>query len=339
MKLTLPDLYRSIDQNIQTLYVFPRIHRSSVWNPYLSLLYKDFLVTGNNSAGITCNSPHPLLPIFIVKKLLGEKSIVHYHWLDFSTITGFITLLWKMSLLLMYKAMGGNIVWTVHNMRPHTSAFPMLNNWFYQLMAATATRIHVHCKEAIHIMVPILQAKEEKFCVIEHPYYPVNIIEKDKAINHLRRNMCVTWDFSKPLFLMYGVIASYKGIIPVIKLSIKNNHQLIIAGRDLKGEGAYLNQIRSLVDDKRNITLLHNFFSKEDEKYLFNAVNCVVFNYTETISSGSVILARCYKKDILIPDIGCLKEINGNGVYKFNSLDELEKQLIDYSQSSEKTSI
>ncbi len=331
MKSNLVDLYRSIDKNIQTVYVFPRIPLSSKWNPYLSLFYKDFIGPEKNTTGITCKSPHPLLPVFIIKKLLGEKSIIHYHWLEFSEIKGFFILFWKMCLLLIYRVAGGNIVWTIHNKQPHRNNFFLLNNWFYKLMAKIAKRIHVHNNEAVNIMPLILGVKEEKFYVIEHPVYPVTIIEKKEAKSYIHQKMQIAIDDTKPVFLMYGFIAPYKGTALPVQLCIKNNLQLIVAGDCRKGEGAYLKYIKTLIKDKKSIYLRHSFLSAEDEMNLFNASDCVVFNFKDTLSSGSVVLAQSYKKDIIIPHVGCLKEMQGTGINKFMTKIELEQQLLDYA--------
>ena len=336
MKSTLPDLYRSIDKSIRTLYVFPRIPLSSIWNPYLSLLYKDFLVPENNTTGIICKSPHPLLPVFIIKRLFGERSVVHYHWLEFSDIPGFIILLWKLFLLLTYRAVGGKIVWTIHNRRPHRNKYALLNSLFYRVMAKLAQKIHVHNNEAVQSMAQILYVQEDKFYVIEHPRYPVTLIKKEKAINWLRQNMRIPLDNTKPLFLMYGFIAPYKGTALAVQACIKNNLQLIVAGECLKGEEAYLKYIKALINNNKNTSLRQDFLSAEDEMYLFNAADCVVFNFKDILSSGSVILAQCYKKDIILPDVGCLKEMEGDDIFKFTTTDELEQQLIAYSKSTVK---
>jgi hypothetical protein len=292
----------------------------------------------NSSSNISCKSPHPLLPVFIIKKLLGERSVVHYHWFEFSDIQGFFILLWKLFLLLTYRIVGGNIIWTVHNKHPHRNNFYLLNTHFYKIIAHIAERIHVHCREAVHIMVPVLGVQEDKFYVIEHPYYPVSFVEKEEAVRYIQRNMQITPDISKPVFLMYGFIAPYKGTALVIHTCVKNKLQLIIAGECLKGEDAYLDYIETLVKGKNNIWLRQYFLSAEDEKFLFNAVDCVIFNFKDTLSSGSVILAQSYKKDIIIPHVGCLKEMQGDGIYKFHTKNELEQQLINYTNSFSKKS-
>ena len=139
--------------------------------------------------------------------------------------------------------------------------------------------------------------------------------------------MNITLDPSKPAFIMYGAIAAYKGILDVMKLFIKNNHQLIIAGLIKKGEKRYLKEIETLLENIPNIFLVHHFISQEEEKSLFSAVDCAIFNFKEILSSGSVMLALSYKKDVIIPNIRFLQELAGPHIYKFNSYNELKDQI------------
>lgn len=327
MSNKLTELYRSINKDVETVYVFPDIESSSKYNPYLKMLYQELLFQSEEGNNIRCTSPHPLFPLFIVKKLFGEKSIVHYHWLHFFDITSFLIVLWKLSLLIMYKFAGGKIVWTVHNKYPHVKKYLKLNLIFRKLLAKMAAKIHVHYREAISIMAPILNVPQEKFFVVKHPYYPVTLVDKKVAENYLIQNMNIILNTSKPVFIMYGAIAPYKEIINVIKLFIENNSQLIIAGTCKKGEEQYQKEIEALLQDIKSIYLVHHFISQEEEKNLFNTVDCAIFNFKETISSGSVMLALSYKKNIIIPNIGCLKELSGPGIYKFNSQSELKNQI------------
>lgn len=327
MQTKLVELYRSIDNNVRKIYVFPRIKLMSKYNPYLELFYSDFLSPSKNNTNIVCTSPHPLLPLFVMKKLFGERSIVHHHWLEFSDFQGLLVLLWKMGTLLLYKFTGGNIVWSVHNKYPHRNKHLFINSFFQRLMASIAVKIHVHCKEAVTIMIPILKAAPDKFCIIEHPIYSVKRIDHGQARTYLVKEIIQNINTSKPLFLMFGNIAEYKGIIDIIPIIEEDIGQLIIAGKCKKGETIYLHRIEKAVAGKKHIHLINRFISKEEEIYLFNAIDCVIFNFSDILSSGSVILALSYKKDMVVPNIGCLKELSGPNIFKFNSQSELKNQI------------
>lgn len=121
MSAELINIYKeAIGRDIEAVYVFPRIELSSIYNPYLKLLYEDI-------TDIPIISVNPLNPVFLFKKLKGEKSIVHYHWLEFCNLKEFIILIYKLFLLLIYKMSGGTIIWTMHNLTPHCKKFQKPN--------------------------------------------------------------------------------------------------------------------------------------------------------------------------------------------------------------------
>ena len=327
MSKKLLELYRSIDKNVEVIYVFPDIKRSSEYNPYLKLFYNDFLLKSKKKSPIQCLSPHPLFPIFILKKIFREKSIVHYHWFEFSDIRGFLVLIWKLSLILIFKLFNGHIVWTVHNKYLHSKKYLQCNMFLRKIMAKIAARLHVHCKEAIPVMAPILNVQEDKFFVVEHPFYPVLIIDCHKARNRLQSILFPLINRKKPIFLMYGNIGKYKGLIDVIPLISDETGQLIIAGKCKKGEEKYLEEIENVIEGKRNIYLLNRFIDKSEEQLLFNASDCVLFNFQDILSSGSVMLALSYKKRIILPESICFNSLSDPGILKFNSKDELKNHI------------
>lgn len=327
MNSQLIELYRSIIEDVEAVYVFPDIEGSSKYNPYLKLFYNELLSKSEKGNTIRCTSPLPLFPLFIVKRIFAEKSIVHYHWLNFFNIRGFFVISWKLSLLLLYKFLGGHIVWTVHNKHLHSKKYLRINMFFRRLMAKIATKLHVHCKEAGTIMAPILQINEDKFFIVKHPMYPVVPMDFKKAREYLAKTLLPNINTTKPLFLMYGNIGEYKGIIDIIPLITSDIGQLIIAGENKKVERRYLRNIESVIQDKNNICLINGFLPEEDEKFLFSAADCILFNFKEILSSGSVMLALSYKKKIVIPNIGCLKGLSGPDIYKFNTQTELKERI------------
>lgn len=327
MNSRLIELYRSIIEDVEAVYVFPDIEGSSKYNPYLKLFYKELLSESEKGTTIRCTSPHPLFPLFIVKRIFTEKSIVHYHWLNFFDLRGFFVISWKISLLLLYKVLGGHIVWTVHNKHLHSKKYLRVNMFFRRLMAKIATKLHVHCKEAAAIMASILQVNEDKFFIVRHPMYPVVPMDLKKARKYLVKTLLPNINIAKPIFLMYGNIGEYKGIIDIIPLITTDIGQLIIAGENKKVERHYLRNIESVMQDKNNIYLINGFLSEDDEKHLLSAADCILFNFKEILSSGSVMLALSYQKKIVIPNISCLKELSGPDIYKFNSQTELKERI------------
>ncbi len=319
----LTELYTSIEKNVFRVYVFPRIQQASHWNPYLSNLYKGHLSSSDSSTTFHCESPHPLAPQFILRRALGEKSIVHYHWLEFSDLFGLITLIWKLILLCMYKLCGGNIVWTIHNKRPHRNKYYTLNRLFSLGMASIADTLHVHSEESISLLSRFLSVSKSKFYVIAHPPYTVSLIDKEASRNELQSSWGIRIDNSKPLFLMYGSIAPYKGTIAVADIAVQLDLQLILAGETKKGDEYYINQVNKCIKNHSSVFLKNQFISLKEEQLLMSAADYVIFNFSDLLSSGSVVLAQSYKKRIIIPDSHLIKTTKGTALYTFKSKEEL----------------
>lgn len=335
MSITLTEKYQELVPGISVIYIFPRIKEFSRHNPYLLEFYKELLST---DSVIRCTSPHPLRPFFIVRKVLGEKSIVHYHWLECNDFRGLGVLLWKMTLVALYRLCGGYVIWTIHNRYPHAGKYKTINNVVRRYMAKIAGRLHVHCNEAITEMAPLLRVAAEKFFVIPHPLYPVRIIDAFEAKAFIKK-FSPELDQAKTIFIMYGQIAPYKGILEVVELFPQLcGCQLIIAGTYKKGACSYLQEIEKRCKEKNNIILIKRFLSDKEEMNLFNAADCVVFNFKDILTSGAVVLAQSYRKPIIIPFIGCLKALSGPGVHTFHSRQELEMLLNRLASNSDSLS-
>ena len=134
-------------------------------------------------------------------------------------------------------------------------------------------------------------------------------------------------DNDEKVFLVFGQIAPYKGIEGITEAFLKttNRYHLIIAGNVKRGSEAYFNKIKQKTAGAERITIIDQVIPDEDVPLFFNSADYAVFNFTDILTSGGVVLALSYKKNIIIPSSGCLKEAEGPLVTKFLGQAELEK--------------
>ena len=323
-KLLLEE-YRKLVPRLTAVYVFQQITCSSVYNPYLSELYTDLL--NREKPEIGCTSPHPLVPVFIIKKIFGEKSIVHYHWLEFDDVKGLFVVLWKLFLMILYRMAGGTVVWTIHDEAPHANKYLPINRFFQRIMVGIASRFHVHCETAARMMAEKLGVPASRFFVVPHPLYTVTIMETPAAKIYVQQHVMPQLCLDEPLFLCYGFIAAYKRIIEIVRLFPETGGQLVIAGHYKNGEKEYYDEVCRQIRGRKNILLYHVFLSQEQEQYLCNAADCFVFNFRTILTSGSVILGLSYKKPVIVPAIGCLAELSGPLVIHFDTQEKLGEIL------------
>ena len=130
------------------------------------------------------------------------------------------------------------------------------------------------------------------------------------------------------IYLMFGQIREYKGILPVAKIftnfSERKTKKLIIAGSNK--EAKYVSKLEQLTRQHTTIMLIPHFISKEDESYFYGAVDKVIMNHKQVLTSGAAILAINYGKKLLVPDVCCLSELEG--VQIFTSKEELARQIL-----------
>lgn len=316
MSDTLYNIYKeAAGEYVETVYVFPRIDLSSKYNPYLSLLYKDL-------TNINVESVNPLIPKFIIRKIKGENSIVHYHWLEFCNLKELIILLYKLSLLFIYLMAGGKIVWTMHNLAPHCKKFQKGNLFFRKWMIRTVKFIILHSEQAKPAVSSYYRIPSKMIRVVPHPKYPVTIEDREKSIEKISRKYKIKLNKSQPIFLIYGRISQYKGILEVVKVFIKNEYQLIIAGDTAKESSEYVNIIKELSNKTKNITLINKFIPSNEESFLFGASDICIFNFSKMLSSGSILLADSYQKDIIAP-ASAKKLTDNNNINTFSNHEEL----------------
>ncbi len=241
--------------------------------------------------------------------------------------------IWKICLLSIYRVAGGKIVWTAHNIEPHFPKYRRLNRGLRRLWAKLPHKIHVHCHYAVTVMAVFLNVDHKKFFVAEHPVYPAKIIPKSNARKALLKIIPeLTTTEGKTFYLMIGYIAAYKGIREIIEifLTLPVNQVLIIAGLVKKNEEPYFQQLQYLKKGKSNIVLYPNYIVDEELSVMLSAVDYVVFNFSVILTSGSVALAQSYQQKIIIPNIGCMQELKGADVIKFNTPQELQQLFTDF---------
>jgi glycosyltransferase involved in cell wall biosynthesis len=330
---SLAEEYRKLNPSFSILYVVPLINYHIRNTDYLYLLYKQIL----NDPGIKLINLSAAGHYNLTGKGI-KNSVLHYHWFEASDIKSLLGIFWKIFWIIIYKLAGGKIVWTVHNRYPHAASFMWLNKPLRRLMAKLADRLHVHCPAATDIMCPVLNVDKNKFFVYPHPFYPAVTEGKAAALKKLsaKYNIACSADIVKT-FLVFGQIAPYKGITGIIDTFKKSgkNYRLIIAGTVKKGTEKYYRQVIQKSAEMPCISIISIVIPDEDVPLFFNTADYAVFNYTEVLTSGGVILALSYKKQVIAPAIGCLKEIADPLMKHFNSHAELEKIVSDITRGND----
>lgn len=321
--------YRAIQPHVSTVYITPDIHRMAASDPYPYALYSEVL-DAERRGELRIHTMKVLTPALILRRLRGERSIVHHHFFEIRDLSSFINVWWKTLLLTLYRIAGGRIVWTIHNTYPHERTMLWLIRPLRKYIARVSTHLHVHCREAVRIMSDVLHLPTDKFFVIEHPLYNAIWIEQHDARQQLeRRYPELRLPHDRPLVLMLGAIARYKGIEGVVDLigQLDQPPALIVAGAVKKGNSRYAATLRRAAAEQPYTRITTSRIPDSDMPLFYNAADYILFNYTDILTSGGAAWARSYRRPIIIPRKGCLRELTGSSITAFDNTEELRSIL------------
>jgi len=327
---SIVDAYRKIEPEVSRVYVIPSIPAVAAQNPYLRLFYSPVEKTD-----ITLNSTSLLSPIILLRRILGEKSILHHHWFECHNFFSMINLIYKLKILLAYRLLGGKLVWTMHNLQPHHRRYLTANRILRKLWSKLPNRLHVHCSTAVQEASSHFNISPERFFVVPHPLYPVERSEKREARSELGKRYPQLEGLKTPIILMQGYIAEYKGIMEVLNLLQQHSIDLslIIAGPVKRYEEEYATKVKELAANLQNAHFIEGYLEQDELDVFFGAADFVLLNYQSILHSGGAILAESYGKSMIAPRKGCLKELTNARL--FSNEGELLKIMQDISEKSE----
>jgi beta-1,4-mannosyltransferase len=325
-----PDLKALIQSEFglpEKLYITPHLNEAGL-NPYLTRLYGPFEGT-HNSLLRPLASIDFLVPFFR-RVLHGEKSVWHQHWLQFSGFPTWFRTQFRLTASALYVLAGGRILWTIHNARPHVEKYVRLNLWYCKMLARLSSRFHVHNLETVQVVMDLFAVPASRICVLAHPHFETSPIPNAQARTGLGKRYGLDAEGRK-LFLMFGVIAGYKGIREVVEIFRRIDPRkglLIIAGPPRGNEPEYARSLRSN-GLPPSVALLDRMIPEADVNLFLCGADWAIYNHARSLNSSAMQLAFDYGCPILTPNLEAASVFEGKTVVKFHSLQELEKLILE----------
>lgn len=323
---SLSDIYASLGTDAKTIFVVPQIRFEQPETDYLYLLYKSLIDSKNYTIKSTSFLSHYK---FVLHTLFQRKTILHYHWLEFQDLKSLFGMPWKLLWILLFKAFGGKLVWTIHNLQPHDQKWLGAHHKIHKWMANLADKIHIHCENTSEIVQKKFNISTEKIFILPHPTYPSVDIDKIRSLKVLDEKFDINLDQDKPVLLIFGNISTYKRIENILDLVDEEviPIQTIIAGPVKKGQGILGKRLSLRAGTNTDIHLHQKYVEDNDIPFFFGAADFCFFNYDKILTSGSVLLAHSYHKKIIAPDLGCISDLkNEKNVFLFSS--DREKRVM-----------
>ncbi|MEW5766880.1 MAG: glycosyltransferase [bacterium] len=279
-------------------------------NPYCELLYTHIEALGVpviKEADFTCR--------WLIQNRRQVK-VLHFHWLAHryqhwrGGIFSFFTLTVFMGRLLLALLLRYRLVWTMHNYLPHESPNRVVD-YMARLLMINLAKVIVHCGPARDLIANKVIHKK-KISVIPHGNY-ISVYQNDIGKGEARERLGLPPEAK--VFLSFGLIRGYKGTERLIRdfagLNLSGAY-LLIAGQPYESAEEEMIKRRGGMSPV-NIQFHLGFIPCQEVQYFFKAADVAVFPFEQILTSGSVILSLSFARPVVVPRLGCMRELEGSG--------------------------
>ncbi|NHN37600.1 glycosyltransferase [Pseudomaricurvus alcaniphilus] len=249
----------------------------------------------------------------------GDGHVFHLHWLNpvFSNAPS----VWAaerqkdefIGKLKEFTALGGTVIWTIHNVLSHDRRYEDVERSLSQSVADIAAKVHVHSQLVIEEIKNEYSISADKVIVLPHPNY-IDVYQNYITPKVARDYFKIPDDTI--VFSFIGQLRPYKGLRELIEAFRKlkrefSNIHLLISGKPVHPYNSEsIRQLTSGVDD---CTVVSDFIPDDQLQLHFNATDFVVLPYLNVLTSGSVLNALSFSRPVIAPCMGVLPETIVNG--------------------------
>lgn len=286
-------------------------------NPYQSELIAA-LETRNVSVEAT--NVGWMFPLLSGVRRHGVPDVVHLHWLHRFVITNrrfpsVLAVLLGLRLvfeLIVLRALGVRLVWTVHNLLDHERVAPRSELAVRHAVARLVDRIVVHCGEAIESVEETYRLPErvsDRARVVPHGNFS-GVYEDDISESAAREQLDLPPDV--PVITFFGLIRPYKSVPELIETfkRVSGDARLLVAGNPWNED--LEDRVRAAgADDERVRTVLEYIPDEEVQVYL-RASDAIALPFDSVLTSGSAVLAMTFGCAVVAPSMGCLPGLIGS---------------------------
>ncbi len=278
-------------------------------NPYQSLLAQSLVAQGVR-VGFHA-MPHGLFALNRLPSLVRNNKTLHLHWVN-DLITHLVwsqNPLWRrfkrwclwMDVMLV-RARGTRVVWTVHNLVSHESADPSAEMAARRTLAHCCSRLVVHSASAVReLEAAWAMDLSHRASVVPHGNYDGCYPLAQGESTALRQRLGIPTDALCILF--FGAVRRYKGVLTLVQAMAKVQRQdvrLIVAGKP--NEASLKAELESAAVADKRIVLALEFIADEAVASFFSLACVVAGPFERTLTSGSVVLAMTLAKPTLLSE-------------------------------------
>lgn len=207
-----------------------------------------------------------------------------------------------------YKARGGRLVYTVHNLAQHEGEGGAVEAAAMQRLLGLADELHVH---AATMADEVRRISASPVAVIPHGHY-IDTYPNTATRADARRALDLPLTVHRspfPIFLFLGLLRPYKGLeelLPAFRSLPEPNARLLIAGRPRPSD--YAARLAEQAGDDPRVLLHPHFVPNDEVQVWMNAADAVVLPYRQITTSGAAMLAWSFGKPVIAPALPAFVE-------------------------------
>ncbi|MFL4470172.1 glycosyltransferase [Tateyamaria armeniaca] len=265
------------------------------FNPYQDLLYR--------SLGPTVAAE----PLDGFERLVADAGarngpdVLHLHWETAAITSGHLSAQAFLDSLSGFRDTGGRIVWTMHNLMPHDQRHRAVAEQIRNGLMTLCDLVHVHSLPALAAAMDHHALPLDKVRVIAHGnydgVYPMQRRDAARAALEL--------DGALNVVLLPGQIRGNKAPDALIDAFLE------VAGPEdrLVLTGHRMSDVKDLsIPDDPRIMAKFGFATDVELAQAHAAADFVVLPYTDSLTSGSAILAQTLERGVLGSDTAGLRD-------------------------------
>ncbi|MFT4287270.1 glycosyltransferase [Nocardioides sp.] len=280
-------------------------------NPYQTMLYRDLAAAGVELEGRS--GFRPLLRSRIDAAEAGEDpGVVHLHWTSpilqrvEGPLRAYRVLAEVTGLVEAFKAAGGRLVWTVHNVISHDAQHLWGEIELGRMLTAHADLVHVMSEATYDATEPYYTIDRSRSVVIEHPSY---VGEYPDWISRAGARARLGLDDGDRVLIAIGGVRPYKGLDRLLgafeELRLAEDRlRLLVAGKPGAQEG--IAELMAELAAAPGVVCRFEHLPDAELQVWMRAADLAVLPYRGILNSGVLLLAQGYGLPVVAPAVPSL---------------------------------
>ena len=207
--------------------------------------------------------------------------------------------------LAAFRAAGGRVAYTVHNLDPHEEGGPA-DRWATARLIRQADVIHVH-DDSTAAALAARFGRRRGVAIAPHGHYLGSYPNQVGRAEARERMDLPAGAF---VYVTLGLLRPYKGLeelLPAFRRSAGADAVLLLAG--LPGSPDYAGRLADLAAGDPRIRLFPRFVPPEEVQHFLNAADVCVLPYRQITTSGAALLAFSFGAAVIAPAIGAFPHL------------------------------